>query len=81
LCRRSGIPIFICDNIWKAEIFKSYRENPYAEDKNNKKYESSEFLHWMKEISARYVGLEKADRYARRIALKEQHYIELDPKK
>jgi PPOX class probable F420-dependent enzyme len=50
----------------QAEIFKSYIENPYAEGKNNRKYESSEFLHWMKEISARYVGLEKADRYARR---------------
>ena len=49
----------------EAESFKRYREHPGLEDKNAID-ESEDFLHLMRKISARYVGSEKADRYATR---------------
>ena len=49
----------------EAESFKCYREHPGLEDKNALD-ESDDFLHLMRKISARYVGSEKADRYATR---------------
>ncbi len=64
----------------QAEIFKSYRENQYKEDKNRKD-EYSEFIYWMKEISARYVGFEKADRYARRNSVEGAVLYRVKPQK
>lgn len=49
----------------EAESFRRYRESPSIEDKNILD-ESRDFLHWMRKISARYVGSEKADMYAKR---------------
>jgi PPOX class probable F420-dependent enzyme len=49
----------------EAESFRRYRESPGIEDKNILD-ESRDFLHWMRKISARYVGSEKADMYAKR---------------
>jgi hypothetical protein len=65
-----------------AECFRCYQEEPDIEDKRIPD-ESNEFLHWMRKISARYVGLEKADRYAKRnttegavlYRLKSQHLV------
>ena len=66
----------------EAEPFKHYTENPNTEDKKVSE-ESNGFLHWMRRISARYVGSEKAERYARRnttegailYRLKPQHIV------
>lgn len=49
----------------EAEPFKRYPKNPNTENKKASE-ESNDFLHWMRRISARYGGSEKADRYARR---------------
>lgn len=49
----------------EAESFGRYRKRPGIEDKNILN-ESRKFLRWMRKISARYVGSEKADRYAKR---------------
>lgn len=49
----------------EAESFKHYREHPDIEEKNTLD-ESNDFIHLMREISARYVGSEKADGYAKR---------------
>jgi PPOX class probable F420-dependent enzyme len=49
----------------EAESFGRYRESPSTEDKKTID-ESKDFLHWMRKISERYVGSEKADRYAKR---------------
>jgi PPOX class probable F420-dependent enzyme len=66
----------------KAECFKRYREDADLEDKRVQD-ESNDFLYWMTKISARYVGSEKADRYAKRnttegailYRLKSQHVV------
>ena len=66
----------------EAECFRRYREGPDIQDKKTLD-ESNDFLHWMRKISARYVGSEKADRYAKRNTtegaifhrLKSQHIV------
>ena len=62
----------------EAESFRRYRG---TDDKMTD--ESNDFLHWMRKISERYVGSEKADRYAKRnttegavlYRLKPQHIV------
>ncbi|HET6727680.1 MAG TPA: PPOX class F420-dependent oxidoreductase [Nitrososphaeraceae archaeon] len=49
----------------RAETFREYRESSGTEDKNIQE-ESKDFLHWMRKISERYVGSDKADKYAKR---------------
>ena len=48
----------------EAESFGKYQKRPGIEDKNI--HGCREFLGWMRKISARYVGSEKADRYTKR---------------
>jgi PPOX class probable F420-dependent enzyme len=49
----------------EAECFMRYLAGPDKEDKKVLD-DSNDFLNWMRKISARYVGSEKADRYAKR---------------
>ncbi|MGH9974655.1 MAG: PPOX class F420-dependent oxidoreductase [Nitrososphaeraceae archaeon] len=66
----------------EVECFKRYRNDPNKED-TKRIDESNDFLYWMRKISARYVGSEKADRYANRnttegavlYRLKSQHVV------
>jgi len=66
----------------KAEYFRCYQEDPDLEDKKTLN-DANDFLLWMRKISARYVGSEKADRYAKRnttegavlYRLKSQHVV------
>lgn len=65
-----------------AECFRCCQEESGMEDKRLPD-ESNDFLHWMRKISTRYVGSEKADRYAKRnttagavlYRLKSQHVV------
>lgn len=62
----------------EVEFFRCYREDPHIEDKKTLD-EFNDFLHWMRKISARYVGSEKADRYAKRNTTKGAVLYRLKP--
>jgi PPOX class probable F420-dependent enzyme len=49
----------------EPECFRRYLTDLDKEDKKMLE-DSNNFLHWMRKISARYVGSEKADRYTKR---------------
>lgn len=62
----------------EVEFFRCYREDPHIEDKKTLD-EFNDFLHWMRKISARYVGSEKADTYAKRNTTKGAVLYRLKP--
>jgi PPOX class probable F420-dependent enzyme len=63
----------------KAESFRRYREDADTDDKKAID-KSNDFLYWMRKISARYVGSEKADRYAKRNTTEGAVLYRLKPK-
>ena len=63
----------------QAEQFRRYRENPSANGKKTPDDGSTDFLHWMRKISARYVGSKRQTDMQKGILQKGPYYTDSSP--